>query len=115
VRADYGEVFGGRFSLAPDANLGFFNTTSYNVNVNLLHDIRVDDMAPWSPYVGLGVGLLGFREPPSNVKGVQGVLNLIVGAEKPLKDGNSLYLEYQNMNFFKFNRLQAGYRFNFGK
>jgi hypothetical protein len=114
VRADYGEVFGGRFRLAPDANLGFFNTTSYNINVNLLRDIRVDDLAPWSPYVGFGVGLLGFSNPPNDVKGVQGVLNLIVGAEKPLNDKNSFYFEYQNMNLFKFNRIQAGYRFKFG-
>jgi len=114
VRADYGEVFGGRFRLAPDANLGFINTTSYNINVNLFRDIRVDDLAPWSPYAGFGLGLLGFSDPPSDVKGVQGVLNLIVGAEKSVSGGNTIFIEYQNMNLFKFNRIQAGYRFKFG-
>lgn len=113
LRADYGDVLGGRFRLAPDANIGFINTMSYNVNVNLLADVRVDDLAPWRPYAGFGLGILGFNEPPDGVKGVQGTLNLLVGAEKPVGDTNAIFVEYMNMNLFKFNRLQAGYRFNF--
>jgi len=113
VRADYGDVFGGRFRLAPDANIGIINTVSYNINLNLISDIRVDSFDPWRPYAGFGVGLLGFSEPPSGVKGVQGTFNLLVGAEKPVSENNTVFVEYQNMNLFKFNRLQAGYRFNF--
>jgi hypothetical protein len=113
VRADYGDVIGGRFRLAPDAIIGVINGTSYNINVNLLTDIRVDSFEPWRPYAGFGLGLLGFSEPPSGVKGVQGTLNLLVGAEKPVGENNALFVEYVNMNLFKFNRLQAGYRFRF--
>jgi len=113
VRADYGDVFGGRFTLAPDATLGFFNTMSYNVNLNLIADVRVDSFDPWRPYAGFGVGILGFGEPPQGVKGVQGSFNLLVGAEKLVGEKNAVFLEYMNMNLFKFNRLQAGYRFAF--
>lgn len=113
VRADYGDIIGGRFRLAPDATIGIINTASYNLNVNLLTDIRVDSFDPWKPYAGFGLGLLGFSEPPSGVKGVQGTLNLLVGAEKPTGKNNALFVEYVNMNLFKFNRLQAGYRFRF--
>lgn len=113
VRADYGDVIGGRFRLAPDATIGLINTASYNINVNLLTDIRVDSVDPWKPYAGFGLGLLGFNEPPRGVKGVQGTLNLLVGAEKPVGKNNALFVEYMNMNLFKFNRLQAGYRFRF--
>lgn len=113
VRADYGDVIGGRFRLAPDATIGVINAASYNINVNLLTDIRVDSVDPWRPYAGFGLGLLGFSEPPRGVKGVQGTLNLLVGAEKPVGKNNALFVEYMNMNLFKFNRLQAGYRFRF--
>jgi len=113
VRADYGDVFGGRFKLSPDATIGFINTMSYNMNLNLIADVRVDSFEPWLPYAGFGFGILGFSEPPTGVKGVQGTFNLLVGAEKPIGNSNAVFLEYVNMNLFKFNRLQAGYRFNF--
>jgi hypothetical protein len=113
VRADYGDVFGGRFTLAPDATLGFFNTISYNMNLNLITDIRVDSFDPWRPYAGFGLGILGFSEPPSGVKGVQGTFNLLVGAEKSIGEKNAVFVEYMNMNLFRFNRVQAGYRFAF--
>jgi hypothetical protein len=113
IRADYGDVFGGRFILAPDATLGFINTMSYNMNLNFITDVRVDSFDPWRPYAGFGVGILGFSEPPESVKGVQGTFNLLIGAEKPVGEKNAIFLEYMNMNLFKFNRLQAGYRFAF--
>ncbi len=113
VRADYGDVIGGRFRLAPDATFGIISTTSYNINVNVLTDIRIDSVDPWRPYAGFGLGLLGFRDPPGGVKGVQGTLNLLMGAEKPVGKNNAVFVEYLNMNLFKFNRLQAGYRFRF--
>lgn len=113
VRADYGDVIGGRLRFAPDATIGIINTTSYNINMNLLTDIRVDSFDPWRPYAGFGLGLLGFTDPPNGVKGVQGTLNLLVGAQKPMGKNNALFIEYLNMNLFKFNRLQAGYRFKF--
>jgi len=113
VRADYGDVFGGRFTLSPDATIGFISTLSYNMNLNLIADVRVDSFEPWRPYAGFGFGILGFSEPPAGVKGVQGTFNLLVGAEKPIGNSNAVFLEYVNMNLFKFNRLQAGYRFNF--
>ncbi len=113
VRADYGDVFGGRFRMMPDVTIGFINTLSYNVNMNLIANVRVDAFDPWRPYAGFGLGILGFSEPPTGVKGVQGTFNLLVGAEKPIGNSNAVFLEYMNMNLFKFNRLQAGYRFNF--
>jgi len=113
LRADYKDVISGHLRFSPDLTLGFANTASYNLNANILADIQFVSLKQWQPYAGTGLGLLAFSNPPKGVKSFYGTFNLIVGAEKPVGKYNTLFLEYVNMNLFKFNRLQAGYRFNF--
>ncbi len=119
VRGDYGALLGGRLRLWPEAVLSFAGGTSgYNLNVNattLLPALPalpvLGGLAPEAdPYLGLGLGLLAFSNPPRDVAGIQTTWNLILGAERAYGPG-ILFVEYVSMNFFSFNRLQLGYRF----
>ncbi|MFO7314921.1 hypothetical protein [Rhodothermus marinus] len=121
VRGDYGTWLGGRLHLWPEAVLSFAGGTSgYNLNLNattplpalpappLLNRLDLDA----EPYIGFGLGLLAFSNPPRGVAGIQTVWNLILGAERAYGPG-VLFAEYVSMNFFSFNRLQIGYRLAF--
>lgn len=121
VRGDYGALLGGRLRLWPEAILSFGGGTSgYNLNVNATTPLPALPTLPFlgslefdaDPYIGLGLGLLAFSNPPRGVAGIQTTWNLILGAERAYGPG-ILFAEYVSMNFFSFNRLQIGYRFLF--
>ncbi|WP_161541622.1 hypothetical protein [Rhodothermus marinus] len=121
VRGDYGTWLGGRLHLWPEAVLSFAGGTSgYNLNLNATTPLPALPAPPLlgrldleaEPYVGFGLGLLAFSNPPRGVSGIQTVWNLILGAERTYGPG-VLFVEYVSMNFFSFNRLQIGYRLAF--
>lgn len=118
MRGDYGTWLGGRLNLWPEAVFSFAGGTSgYNLNLNVTTTLPAWPAPPFlsrfeldaTPYIGLGIGLLAFSNPPSRVAGIQTVWNLILGAERAYGPG-VLFAEYVSMNFFAFNRFQIGYR-----
>ncbi|MFU8859443.1 MAG: hypothetical protein ACNA8K_03370 [Cyclonatronaceae bacterium] len=114
IRGDYGSFLSGRIELIPELVLGFGNDTRmYNINALVLVPLpELQYISPFRPYTGLGLGLMAFSNPPSDVAGIQFTWSFHLGAERNLGPGK-LFIEYANLNLFNFNRLNAGYRYRF--
>ena len=113
IRGNYGSILGGSVQLVPELNLGFGgSTTSWQLSLNGMIPLSTHRFEPIRPYLGAGLGVLAFTDVPEDLKGIQATLNLLCGAERDYRRGK-LFVEYVNMNFFKFNRLHTGYRFKF--
>ena len=114
VRADYGSILGNRLQMIPEFTFGFgSSTTMYNINMNMLYNLDFIPLEePFRPYAGIGVGIMAFTNPPSNLKGIQLTGSVLLGMEYQLNRG-TFFVDYANYNLFKVNRLQAGYRFYF--
>jgi hypothetical protein len=114
VRADYGAILGNRLQMLPEFTLGFgSSTTMYNINMNILYDLEFIGFEEFfTPYIGIGVGMMAFTNPPDNLKGIQLTGSMILGTEY-LTNKGAFFADYTNYNLFKVNRLQVGYRFYF--
>jgi hypothetical protein len=114
IRGDYGTFLSGRVELVPEFVLGFgSDTRMYNINALVLVPLpELQYIRPFTPYTGLGLGLMAFSNPPDDVAGIQFTWSFHLGAERNLGPGK-LFIEYVNLNLFNFNRLNAGYRYKF--
>ncbi len=114
VRLDYGTIFNDKVTLYPELVLGFGSgTTMYHLGFNAIYPlVTVDYIEPFEPYVGLGVGIIAFNNPPSRKSGLQFAGGLLMGAEYEFGPGKA-FAEYQAINLFSFNRLMIGYRYSF--
>lgn len=114
VRLDYGTIFNDKVTLYPELVLGFGSgTTMYHLGFNTVYPLdTVDYIDPFDPYVGLGVGIIAFNNPPSGKSGLQFAGGILMGAEYEFGPGKA-FAEYQTINLFAFNRLMFGYRYSF--
>lgn len=114
VRIDYGTIFNGKVDFQPEIILGFGSgATMYHINMNAMYPLdHLTWIDPLKPYVGIGLGILAFSNPPSNASGIQFSGGFTIGADYELGPG-WLFAEYANYNFFKFNRLNMGFRYRF--
>lgn len=113
VRADYGTVLRGAISLQPEFVLGFGSGSNmYNVNINAFYDLpSIRYIKPFEAYTGLGLGILAYSNPPADVAGIQFVWSHTLGITYDIGPGKA-FVEYANLNFFGFNRFNAGYRYS---
>lgn len=89
--------------------LGFGqNETAINPSLSGVFPVRLDALAPFVPYAGLGVGLLTYNELAT----VDVTYDAILGASVPFGPGDA-YVEYNTLDFFDINRILAGYRIRF--
>lgn len=112
VRVDYGTFFNGKVDFQPEIILGFGSgATMYHINMNAMYPLdQLTWIDPLKPYAGIGLGILAFSNPPSNASGIQFTAGFTLGADYELGPG-WLFAEYANYNFFKFNRLNLGFRY----
>lgn len=112
VRVDYGTFFNGKVDFQPEIILGFGSgATMYHINMNAMYPLdQLTWIDPLKPYVGIGLGILAYSNPPSIASGIQFTAGFTLGADYELGPG-WLFAEYANYNFFKFNRLNLGFRY----
>ncbi|MDX1547245.1 MAG: hypothetical protein R3247_09670 [Rhodothermales bacterium] len=108
ARADY--RFPGRQSrLAPELALAFGDKVALSALANVLYPFGGGYLDTVQPYAGAGVGFVS----DSGLSGLDLTLNLLVGAEYTFSNGLTFFGEYSTLDFFDFNRILVGYRWNF--
>ncbi len=117
LRGDYRNA--GSFRILPEFVFGLgTGTFSYHASLNGAYSFwenlqSVRNIAgPVRPYVGAGVGFLGFNDAPEDVSGVQFTFNLLIGTEYEYGPG-VFFAEVMPIDFGDYTRLLAGYRVNF--
>jgi hypothetical protein len=111
ARADYRGDFLPFLSWFPEISFGFgTGGVSYNLNVTGAYRLAVIPQAV--PYIGLGVGMLGFNESPEDVPGIQFLLNAAIGSEFSV-GSMRLFGEYMAMDLGDFHRFSVGLRYDF--
>lgn len=111
VRADYRGDFLPFLSWYPELAFGF-GTGGVSYNFNVTGAYRVDIVRQAVPYVGLGLGMLGFNDSPDDLPGVQFLLNAVVGSEFYV-GSTRLFAEYMAMDLGDFHRISVGLRYSF--
>lgn len=112
VRLDPGAPFFGPLELQPEIGIGIgAETYAYHLNLDAVYTAGFVSrmVSGLRPYVGAGMGMLGFNQKPEDAPGVQFTVNLRTGTEFALPWG-SFFLEYGTYDFFEYDRIAAGYR-----
>lgn len=109
VRGDFRQA-GSSIRFIPELSAGFGgNGTSYTLLASgVLPLISVGPERRITPYTGLGAGFT----TRSGLSGLNLRLNLALGVEYQL-DRNTLFVEYNTLDFFDVNRLVGGVRLRF--
>lgn len=97
-----------KFFLMPETFIGFGNSSSYGVLLNAVYAIESDKLKDFSPYIGIGGGLLKIGN--ENVKLGS---NIVLGANLFKVAGGRFYVDVAGRNLFKNTQLSAGYRLPF--
>lgn len=116
-RLDLGPLSqGGRVHFVPELSLGFGGgATSYMMAGNFIrHFGRTDEPGTWAPFVGVGVGIMGFSEEVGDRSKREGVLNLSYGATVNMGD-TTAFVEHQGVDLFDMNRILLGLRWPLGR
>lgn len=95
----------------PELVLGF-GEGSTMINPSLNVAVPVVPIQRLYPYVGGGLGLLGFLSAPDGTDAFEATLNLLVGTEFDMGTSR-LFIEYANIDLSSYNRINAGYRLTF--
>ncbi len=112
VRLDPGAPFFGPVELQPEIGIGIgADTYAYHLNLDAVYTtgIVARAISGLRPYLGLGVGMLGFNEKPEDAPGVQFTVNVRLGSEFALRWG-TFFIEYGTFDFFEYHRVATGYR-----
>lgn len=116
-RLDLGPMSeGGRVHFVPELSLGFGSgATSYMMAGNFTRQFgRTDQPGTWAPFLGVGVGILGFSDDVAGRSKREGVLNLSYGVTVHMGDVTT-FVEHQGVDLFDVNRLLLGLRWPLGR
>lgn len=100
-----------RFRLMPETWIGLGAHSSMGFSVNGLYSIPSAESGFFSrfeTYAGIGVGLHQLESR----SGLEGLFNIIIGADLPLWEGRA-FVDFTTRNIFKYNQIALGYRFPF--
>ncbi|TDB61826.1 coiled-coil domain-containing protein [Arundinibacter roseus] len=99
------------FYLMPETFLGFGTSSTFGLFVNGIYDFKLKNETDFSPYAGVGLGLMKIGSNEFN--NTQGVFNIIVGANLFQVAGGRFYVDLSARNLFRNSQISAGYRLPF--
>lgn len=106
---DAGDLFSRRVRLRPSAEIGVFNgPNTYVVNMETLWRFTDDDEVA-TPYVGLGLGVVGREDCGSDPNCPDLWFNVVFGFELRYRSTFNWLLEYHGMDRIRRNRLYIGF------
>lgn len=112
IRGEWQRKFSpSKVRFVPEVVLGFGDGATM-VNPNLYLTVPVLNLQNAYPYVGAGLGLIGFLSAPDGTDSVEATLNLLIGTELNVGAGR-LFVEYANVDLSTYNRIGVGYRMDF--
>jgi hypothetical protein len=82
------------------------------INPSLYLKLPFLNLENTAPYVGAGLGLIGFINAPSNTNSFEATLNFLLGTEFEMSGGR-FFVEYANVDLGTYNRIGVGYRVQF--
>ncbi len=100
-----------QFSLMPEAFFGFGASSSFGLFANAIYDIKLKNRDDFSPYAGVGLGLMKIGN--SELNNTKGAFNIVLGANLFKIANGRFYVDVSARNFFRYTQLAAGYRLPF--
>ncbi len=95
----------------PEAFFGFGEGSSFGLFVNGIYNLKLKNQADFSPYAGLGLGIMKIGNNESN--STKGAFNIVLGANLFKVANGRFYVDVSARNLFKYTQLAAGYRLPF--
>lgn len=95
----------------PEAFFGFGEGSSFGLFVNGIYNLKLKNQADFSPYAGLGLGIMKIGNNESN--STKAAFNIVLGANLFKIANGRFYVDVSARNLFKYTQLAAGYRLPF--
>ena len=94
------------FFLMPEAFFGFGASSSYGLFANGIYDFNIKNAESFSPYAGVGLGLMKIGSEKLN--NTKLAFNIVLGANLFQVAGGRFYVDYSIRNFFKYKSVVGG-------
>lgn len=95
----------------PEAFFGFGEGSSFGLFLNGIYNLKLKNQADFSPYAGLGLGIMKIGNNDSN--STKAAFNIVLGANLFKIANGRFYVDISARNLFKYTQLAAGYRLPF--
>jgi hypothetical protein len=95
----------------PEAFFGFGEGSSFGLFLNGIYNLKLKNQADFSPYAGLGLGIMKIGNSDNNA--TKAAFNIVLGANLFKIANGRFYVDVSARNLFKYTQLAAGYRLPF--